>query len=85
MEIAASIVRAHPALADDREVLMSILNGIKKAILDERDACQAEAEKHFDYASTNRPEFSDIEVAVLFTKNAVSANIVKDIGDRGAP
>jgi hypothetical protein len=85
MLIAASIIRAHPEIADDPKLLRSILNGLKKAILDEREACRKEAEKHYDWGTANRPEYSDVETAVRFTKKVVAANISNDIGNRGNP
>jgi hypothetical protein len=85
MRIAASILRDNPEIVDNTKLLQSILRGLKRAILDEREACQAEAEKHFDYQTANRPEYSDIQTAVLFTKKAVAANISDDIAMRGQP
>jgi hypothetical protein len=85
MMIASSILRENPEIADNTKLLQAILEGLKKAILDERKACQEEADKHFDHQGSNRPEYDNIQSAVIFTKNAISANISKDIEDREKP
>lgn len=85
MLIAAEIVREHPMLADEPDVLKAILRGLRKAILEEREACQAEADRFAGGDSVNRPEFSDLEIAVKFAVKATAATVSGAIGDRGRP
>lgn len=85
MLIAAAIVRENPHIADDTKLLGAILNGLKSAILDEREACLDEANKLTEARSTNREEYSDQQAAVLFVKDAVASNIADAITKRPAP
>jgi hypothetical protein len=85
MLIAASILRENPHIIDDDKLLQDILSGLRKAILEERAACLAEAQGHFDVRTVNRPEYTVMEIAVKFTKKCVAANIIKGIEDRAAP
>jgi hypothetical protein len=85
MRIAAEILRQHPGVADDEPLLRSILKGLRTAILEERQACRAVADKFYDDETANRDEYSDIEVAVKFTLKTVSATISDDIRDRETP
>jgi hypothetical protein len=83
MLIASEIVKAHPHTAEDLPLLRSILDGLRRAIMDERAACQSEAEKFVSGETANRPEYTDVEVAARFAMKAVAVNVSDAISERG--
>lgn len=85
MRWAAEIVRANHQIAADTKLLGDILSVLRRAIMEEREACAAIAETFEQKESTNRPQHSVQKHGTLFTIGAVAVTIGDRIKERPAP